>query len=141
MTSKRPSSKPRSSSNNEPNNLLIQGNFEPEKTQKWLGSLNKLFFLGLAILMMTSIILYGITVQIKSNINLTSKENRELDEENKELQVKLDRIRSFKNIEASAQKLLYLNEPVAVIHVKSRNTKPLTPPPELKPTHLIKYGY
>lgn len=61
--------------------------------------------------------IYAINVQLVNHLNNVSKKTRDLNDDNKDLVVQLNRVRAFKNIEASAAKLSHLKPAEEVIEI------------------------
>jgi hypothetical protein len=122
--------------------MIIEGNFAPGRTPRALRIVTR--FLGsiLVVSILLSLIVYGFTVSYESHLKQVATETQRMNEENKELQVDLNRIQSFKNVEAAAAQVPHLHLPDEVIEVETRPRKRLPHKPEIKtefPEHL--YGY
>lgn len=97
-------------------------------------------FFGLFVL--GALIVYGIKVHYEDDINQTSKTTRELNEKNKELQVKLNHIRSYKNVEAAATKVPHLHLAETIIDIPASHQKTSLPPmPQAQQEFPRIYGY
>lgn len=99
--------------------LLIEGDFKPADPSKPIRRLVKLTVLLSGLLLLVALGFYGINVHFASQLNELGKKTREMNETNKELQVKLNRIRAFKNIETSAAKVSHLKPAQDMIEVSS----------------------
>ena len=96
----------------------------------------------LALMMVVSLVMYGVTVFVENKIVCLGKETRALHEDNQDLQIKLDRLRSYQKVAEASQAIQGLQVATNVIDVIEkkvvvlrRTTAPLT--------HLPKetYGY
>ena len=83
--------------------------------------------LGLALV--SSLVLYGMMVHFEADINGVGQKTRVLNEENKELQVNLNRIQSFKNVEKAAEKVpnLHLSEETIEVMAPGHQKFPAQP--------------
>lgn len=107
--------------------------------------LTRLSLLALGVLLVSSLVLYGVNVHFSSQINDLGHQTREMNETNKELQVELNRTRAFQNVEASAAKLSHLHPPDEMIEVVSTGKALNTDAPESAPVNQQElppvYGY
>jgi len=99
--------------------LIIEGNFAPPGASRLLQVSARIFSLLLGIFIVAALLFYGVKVHFEDSINKVARNARELNEHNKELQVKLNHIRSFKNVEAAAAKVPNLKMPETVIDIPS----------------------
>lgn len=122
--------------------LLIQGNFAPSRSGRLLRAATRSLGLLFALGVLGALVVYGIKVHYEDDINQTSKMTRELSEKNKELQVKLNHIRSYKNVEAAAAKVPHLHLAETIIDIPARPASEAPPPlPQAKPEFPDVYGY
>lgn len=105
--------------------LIIEGNFAPAGHSRLLQVTARVFSLLLGIFIVVALCFYGFKVHFEDSINQVARHARDLNEQNKELQVKLNHIRSFKNVEAAASRVPNLKMPETVIDV------PVTPAAQL----------
>ena len=121
--------------------LLIQGDFLPSGRERLLRSLTRLGVILLALCIAITMIIYSVKVHFEDSINRLAKDTRDLNEQNKELQVTLNHIRSFKNVETAASKVPQLRMPPTVLNVPiSRQAKlPTMPHASREFPHV--YGY
>lgn len=122
-------------------NLLIQGNFGPTKKGRFLQVLTRIFSLLLGVAIIVALGLYGFKVHFEDSINRVARETRELNEQNKELQVKLNHIRSFKNVEAASVKVPHLRMPQTVVAVPVSPQYTLPAMPRATKEFPRVYGY
>ena len=101
----------------------------------------RVFSLLLGIFIVAALIFYGVKVHFEDSINQVARNARDLNEHNKELQVKLNHIRSFKNVEAAASKVPNLRMPETVIDVPSKPQTHLPPMPQQHQEFPHVYGY
>lgn len=123
-----------------PEHLIIQGNFAPSKNSRILRISARVFALLFGLFVVGALITYGIKVHFEDSINKVARDTRELNEENKELQVRLNHIRSYKNVEAAAGHVPHLRLPPTVIDVPAAETQ-LPPMPKAKQEFPRVYGY
>jgi outer membrane murein-binding lipoprotein Lpp len=97
--------------------LVIQGDFLPPERERLLKTTMRVFVILLAIAIMAALLVYGFRVHYESGINRLARETRELNEQNKELQVKLNQLRSYKNVESAAAHVPHLRMPDIVLTV------------------------
>ena len=100
----------------------------------------RVFSLLFGLFVVGALVAYGIKVHFEDSINKVALDTRELNEKNKELQVKLNHIRSYKNVEAAAGYVPHLRLPPTVIDVPASETH-LPPMPEIKQEFPHVYGY
>lgn len=121
--------------------MIIQGNFKPARSGWLLRSSSRLLSLFLGVLVVGALVSYGVKVQFEDSINKLAKHTRDLNEQNKELQVKLNHIRSYKNVEAAAAKVPHLHLPETVIDVPPAAISHLPPLPPARQEFPRVYGY
>lgn len=121
--------------------LLINANFSPARSVRRLSRLTRIFGSILVVFIVGALVLYGITVHFDFKINELSKEAIALSEQNKELQVQLNRIKSFKNVEATAARVPHLSIPEQVIDITAIDTDPLPSLPARSKAQPRIYGY
>lgn len=122
--------------------LLIQGNFAPAQSGRVLRATTRILGLLFGFFVLGALIVYGIKVHYEDDINETSKTTRELSEKNKELQVKLNHIRSYKNVEAAAAKVPHLHLAETIIDIPApQQTENLPPMPKPRKEFPRFYGY
>jgi hypothetical protein len=97
--------------------LLIKGNFKPARTLRLLRAFSILLgmFLvgGLGALLVT----YALVVHYQNDMNTMGQETRLLHEDNKALQVRLNRLQSFQNVESAADKMPHLRPAEEMIEI------------------------
>lgn len=126
----------------QPEPMIIQGNFAPARSSRVLQVSARVGSLFLALLVLGALIAYGVKVHFEDSINKLARNTRELNEQNKELQVQLNHIRSYKNVEAAAARVPYLHAPETVIEVPVSAKKFKLPPmPHPKQEFPRVYGY
>jgi hypothetical protein len=124
------------------NHLLIQGNFAPARSGRVLRAATRILGLLFGFFALGALIVYGIKVHYEDDINETSKTTRELSEKNKELQVKLNHIRSFKNVEAAATRVPHLHLAETIIDIPApKQAASLPPIPKPRQEFPRVYGY
>lgn len=122
--------------------MIIQGNFKPARSGWLLRISSRVLSLFLGVLVVGALGAYGIKVQFEDSINKLAKHTRDLNEQNKELQVKLNHIRSYKNVEAAAARVPHLHMPETVIDVPPSATVTQLPAmPSVKQEFPRVYGY
>jgi hypothetical protein len=97
--------------------LLIQGNFAPAQKSRVLRVSARICSLLLCLLIFGALSIYGVKVHFEDDINKLARHTRDLNEQNKELQVKLNHIRSYKNVETAAIQVPHLHMPPTVLDV------------------------
>lgn len=121
--------------------LLIQGNFAPSKNGRMMRAGTRILSLLVGVFILGALIMYGIKVHYEASINEVAKSTRELNEQNKELQVRLNHIRSFKNVEAAAKKVPHLHLAETIIDVPAPRKVVLPDMPKSKQEFPRVYGY
>ncbi len=122
--------------------LLIKGNFRPNRGLRIFRVLMLFFGAILGTGFVTALLLYGFVVHTESEMNAVGRQTRQLHEENKTLQVSLQRLQSYQNVEAAAEKVPQLKSAEEIIEVDVRyNLKPLPLPPERHVRLPRVYGY
>jgi outer membrane murein-binding lipoprotein Lpp len=125
-------------------NLLIWGDFSPSNSPRAMRRILIALAMLLSLVILLGLTLYGVSVYISSDINRISTETRELNERNKELQVSLNRIRSFRNVEETVRQhahVAHLVEAEEVIEVPHSAIVPLPKPSQPEPRFPNAYGY
>lgn len=114
--------------------LLIEGNFRPSLKERRIKALVVAASILSVIVLAVALGVYAINVNIGNHMNAVGKQTRDLNEANKELIVKLNKIRAYKNIESSAAKLSHLKPAQEMIEVtitpeqkKAMENVPITP--------------
>jgi outer membrane murein-binding lipoprotein Lpp len=120
---------------------IIQGNFAPARSSRILGITARVFSLLFGLFVVGALILYGIKVHYEDAINKVARDTRDLNEQNKELQVKLNHIRSFKNVEAAATQVPHLHMAETVIDIPPSAQVQLPTRPEEPQEFPRVYGY
>ncbi|MBK8189994.1 MAG: hypothetical protein IPK79_06035 [Vampirovibrionales bacterium] len=124
--------------------LLIQGDFKPSRGVRQLRLvcvvLGAAFLVGVCV----AIALYGTVVHYETGINRTMKRARQMNEDNRNLQARLNRLQSFQNIQSAAAQAPTLHLPEEVIEVAA----PAEPAPFVFSAALLQrppapktYGY
>lgn len=125
--------------------LLIRGDFSPSARPRMLRRGITMLTMVLGLVVLSGLTLYGVSVYLSSDINRISSETRDLNEKNKELHVSLNRIRSFKNVEAAVRsraQVSHLKEAAEVIEIpRPGKVAPLPLPPVEQPEFPAAYGY
>ena len=124
-----------------PDHLLIQGNFAQARHSRVLQVMARVFALLFAVAAIVTLFFYGFKVHFEDSINQVARNARELNEHNKELQVKLNHIRSFKNVEAAAAKVPNLRMPETIIDVPVTPKAKLPAMPTASQEFPHAYGY
>lgn len=124
-----------------PSHLIIQGNFAQPGISRLLRMSARIFSVLLILLGIGTLAMYGVKVHFEDSVNRLAKDTRELSEKNKELQVRLNRIRSFKNVEAAAGKVPHLHLPETVIDIPVSGKTQLPSMPKPKQEFPRIYGY
>ncbi len=125
-----------------PAHLLIQGDFAPTRKSRLLRMAARILSLLLFVFLVGTLGVYGVKVHLEDNINQVARDTRELNEQNKDLQVHLNHIRSFKNVEAAASKVPHLHMAETVIEVPvATGQQKLAPMPKPAREFPQVYGY
>ena len=95
---------------NQPEPLVIRGDFSPADGPVAMGRLIVLLAAGLVLAGVLAFGLYALKVYLSSDLAHVGTDTREMNEQNKELQVSLNRIRSFKNVEDSVRRHAQISE-------------------------------
>lgn len=125
----------------QPEPMIIQGNFAPARSSRVLRIAARVFSILLALLVVGALVTYGLKVHFEDSINKLAKHTREMNEQNKELQVKLNHIRSYKNVEAAAARVPHLQAPETVIEIPPAPEVKLPSMPQSKQEFPRVYGY
>lgn len=98
--------------------------------------------LGIAVLMLVSLVIYGVSVYVEDHVLTLGKETRVLQEDNQDLHISLDRLRSYQNVAQASAQIQGLQTATQVIDVAALQhetfTSPKAPVPSL-PERT--YGY
>jgi len=130
----------------QPDHIVIQGDFLPPEHERLLKTSMRLFAMLLVVAITGALIVYGLRVHYETDINRLAHSTRELNEQNKEFQVKLNQLKSFKNVESAAAHAPNLKVPGLVITVHSpkqtTSSASLFPPQPQTPQDFPHvYGY
>jgi len=130
----------------QPDHIVIQGDFLPPEHERLLKTSMRLFAILLVVAITAALIVYGLRVHYETDINRLAHSTRELNEQNKEFQVKLNQLKSYKNVESAAAHAPNLKVPELVITVhspKQNNTTSNLFPPQPQTTQDFPhvYGY
>jgi outer membrane murein-binding lipoprotein Lpp len=120
---------------------IIQGNFAPARSSRILRITARVFSLMFGLFVVGALVIYGVNVHYEDSINQVARDTRDLNEQNKELQVKLNHIRSFKNVEAAATKVPHLHMAETIIDVPASPKVQLPSRPKDKQEFPRVYGY
>lgn len=118
---------------------LTQWRFE---LYKHLPMLTRLGVIVLASLVVGSLVLYGVSVYMESQLVTLGKETRQLREDNQDRQIQLDRIRSFEHVGDASHHVQGLHVPSDLVDVAASPKKHFKKPAE--PAQKIPkgiYGY
>lgn len=121
--------------------MIIQGNFAPARSSRVLRISSRVLSLLLGFLVLGALVTYGAKVHFEDSINKLARHTRDMNEQNKELQVKLNHIRSYKNVEAAAAKVPHLHAPETVIEIPPSPPVKLPEMPRPKQEFPRVYGY
>lgn len=121
--------------------LIIKGDFAPAKSGRILRMSARVLSVLFVALAVGALAVYGVKVHFEDHINKVARSTREMNEQNKELQVRLNHIRSFKNVEAAAAKVPHLHLPETVIDVPAGHPVTLPPMPQPRQEFPRVYGY
>jgi hypothetical protein len=124
-----------------PEHMIIEGDFAPSRHSRLLQVTARVFSLLLGLFIVVALCFYGFKVHFEDSINQAARNARELNEHNKELQVKLNHIRSFKNVEAAATQVPSLKQPETVIDVPKSQPAALPQRPSTPTEYPHVYGY
>lgn len=124
-----------------PEHIIIQGNFAQARHSRILQVSARVFALMFGIFILAALCFYGFKVHFEDSINQVARNARDLNEHNKELQVKLNHIRSFKNVEAAAAKVPNLRMPETIIDVPAAPKAELPYMPKTSQEFPHVYGY
>lgn len=125
----------------QPEPMIIQGNFAPARSSRVLRISSRILSLLLGFLVLGALITYGVKVHFEDSINKLARHTRDINEQNKELQVKLNHIRSYKNVEAAAARVPHLHTPETVIEIPPSSPVKLPEMPKPKQEFPRVYGY
>lgn len=97
----------------------------------------RLTALVLAVMVFASLVVYGVTVMFENQIVDLGRTTRDLHEDNQDLQIRLDRLRSYQQVAKASEKIHGLKVATTVIDVVERplrlqvkNTPPVRPLPK-----------
>jgi hypothetical protein len=121
--------------------VLIHGDFLPSGRERVLRALTRIGVILLGLCIVASMVIYGVKVHYEDAINRLARDTRDLNEQNKELQVKLNHIRSFKNVEAAAFKVPQLRMPPTVLNIPASGQAKLPDMPHTTREFPHVYGY
>ena len=121
--------------------LLIQGQFDSPPNSRFLRILTRVLAVLLLVSVVVTLAMYGVKVHYEDGINKLARNARELNEQNKELQVRLNHIRSYKNVEAAAAQVPHLHMPAVILDVPAARRAPLPPMPRETKEFPRVYGY
>lgn len=107
------------SPNNLPSNLIIEGYFPKENTRKEMAirKINTTLTLFLVILLLMTAVSYYFATANEMVLNNLSRQTVVLNDENAELQNKLDKLKSFNNVDMSMKKSNLLQKAEQVLEV------------------------
>ncbi len=124
------------------NPLLIKGNFKPTRGIRIFRVILLVLGGGLSLGVLGILVMYGLIVHYESAINTTGKETRLLNEGNKDLQVKVNRLQSYQSIEAASVHVSFLKKPSEIIEVDARYVEKRLPGlPKREKAWPKVYGY
>ncbi|MCQ2739028.1 MAG: hypothetical protein MJ237_02240 [bacterium] len=123
-------------------NSIIEGNFPKENVVKQMAikRVNKMLCIALGLLITVVIASYYLAISYEMKLNNLSKETVVLNNENSELQIKLDKLRSFNNVDQTLQKnniLQKAGEVVVTPEVVINSEKPVS---RFKKKKLFEYA-
>lgn len=121
--------------------LLIQGNFKPARIQRLMRALTRILSVVSVLALVGALVVYGFKVHVEGSINRLAAETRDLNESNKDLQVRLNHLRSFKNVEAAAIQVPHLHVAETVIEVPAAAPYKFVSVPRLREEFPRVYGY
>ena len=80
---------------------VISGNFKPRRQRQDLPIQRVMLLIAglFGVLLLTTLVLYGVSVQVEDHLRQLSFKTRQLNETNHDLQIKLNRTQSYRNIE------------------------------------------
>ncbi len=74
----------------------------------------------LALMMLVSLVIYGISVYYESRVVKLGSETRNLQEDNQDLQLRLDRLRSYQKVAEASSKIQGLHNAANIIDVAEK---------------------
>jgi hypothetical protein len=77
------------------------------------------------LLLVGTVVLYGVAVQVEDHLRKLSEDTRQLNETNRELQIKLNKIQSYRNVEQVSANVPQLQAVQETITVRKRAHSPL----------------
>lgn len=124
-----------------PERLTALDGFPPSGMERMLSISARVLAVLFGLLLLGALLLYGIQVHFEDNINQVARQTREMNEQNKELQVRLNHIRSYKNVEAQAAGVPHLRMAETVIEVPASHPAKLPAMPADRQESPRVYGY
>jgi hypothetical protein len=120
-------------------NQFRLSNFQPELV---LPVAAKVMGLGIGLLLLGSLVIYGISIYIENRVLNAGKETRTLQEDNQDLELAVDRLKSYEKVADASNKVQGLQEAKEIINVPTP-TKSNLKLPEMPATAIPKevYGY
>lgn len=99
--------------------------------------------LGVATLLVliASLVIYTVSLYFENRINTVGRETWELDEMNKQLQVRVNQIQSFESISTLAGKVPRLHQPDDTIEIRDTGSIRLASVPNAVHDYPYVYGY
>lgn len=104
-----------------PNNLIIEGYFPKENTRKEMAirKINTTLTLLLGVLLFLTAICYYFATENEMVLNNLNRQTVVLNDENADLQNKLDKLKSFNNVDMTMQKNKMLQKAEQVLEVQA----------------------
>lgn len=112
-----------------PVGMLIEGNFSPSRRLKGLQTLSWSLGGFLAVSLLATMIIYGVTVHYQNDVLETARKARMLAETNTSLQVEVNRLQSYQAATVRAQQLSYLQPAQEVLHISPHTVRSVPPAP------------
>lgn len=112
-----------------PVGMLIEGNFSPSQRLKGFQTLSWSLGGFLAVALLATMIIYGVTVHYQNDVLETARKARMLAETNTSLQVEVNRLQSYQAATVRAQQLSYLQPAQEVLHVSPHVMRKTPPTP------------
>lgn len=102
----------------------------------------KILGIAVALMMLSSLALYGLSVYLEGEVIRIGKETRSIQEDNQDLQITLDRLRSYRKVADSSTKLQGLQMATEIIDVVPKGSPPFHPSKNPVPLPAkVTYGY
>jgi cell division protein FtsL len=117
------------------------GQFIPQMRQ-YLPVIFKVLGIIIAFMIFVSLVIYGVSVYFENRVIKLGKETRNVQEDNQDLQISLDRLRSYQKVADASAKLQGLqvaDEVIDVVQKARYRYKPLRAPAIQPPKEA--YGY